>query len=75
MKKQSISKDWFLRTWNEKEYRKVDLPNDYSVGVERDPEAAGGAANGFFVDGRGRYVKYIDIDEKPQHYILFFFYN
>ncbi len=35
----------------------VDLPNDYSVTLPRDPNASGGASNGFFPGGKGTYVK------------------
>ena len=48
----------------------VDLPNDYAVTQPRDPNAPGGASNGFFGGGEGRYRKSLALDAAPQHYIL-----
>ncbi|MBE6612780.1 MAG: glycoside hydrolase family 2 protein [Ruminococcaceae bacterium] len=68
MKKICISKGWDLEAPNFK--GKVDLPNDYTVTLPRSANAAGGASNGYFQGGNGTYVKYVNIDKTPRHYIL-----
>lgn len=68
MKKSCISRNWFLHAPGFQ--GNVDLPNDYSVTMPRDPHTAGGASNGFFQTGNGYYQKEITFDETPRHYIL-----
>lgn len=68
MKKICISKDWYLHAPGFRGM--VDLPNDYSITLPRDKNAAGGASNGFFQNGVGTYRKELTLDETPRHYIL-----
>lgn len=68
MKKICISKDWkFKNVTNCTEYESIDLPHDYQIREKRTPE--GSAANGFYPDTVGKYVKYLSFD-KDRHYIL-----
>lgn len=69
MQKQRISDGWYRLLDGEKDWKKLDLPDDYAVSRPRDPKAPGGAANGFFVGGRARYVRYLR-PEKAAHLIL-----
>lgn len=74
MKKQSLNTDWrFLygepidRRWreiDESQWRTVDLPHDWSIEMDRDPDAPSGASNGFFPMGRGYYRKAIEVPEE-----------
>ena len=68
MKKICISKGWSLNAPGTNGWVNVDLPNDYSVTLPRDPNASGGASNGFFPGGKGTYVKEIELGKG--HYIL-----
>lgn len=70
MIKECISKDWLLKAPGAREYKKIDLPNDYSVTQPRDPKAPGKAFNGFFLGGKGTYVKYLKLDETKKHFFL-----
>ena len=70
MKKTLISKGWKLNAPGTNGWKEVDLPNDYSITQPRDPNAPGGASNGYFVGGEGTYVKELDIPDKKGHYIL-----
>ena len=68
MKKTCISQGWYLHSPG---YRgPVDLPNDYSVTLPRNPHVPGGASNGFFPNGAGYYQKDLTLDASPRHYIL-----
>jgi len=68
MKKNCISKGWYLHAPG---FRgPVDLPNDYSVTLPRDPNAPGGASNGYFPNGAGHYQKDLTLSAEPRHYIL-----
>ncbi len=68
MKKNCISKGWYLHAPG---YRgPVDLPNDYSVTLPRDPHAPGGASNGYFPNGAGHYQKDLALPAERRHYIL-----
>lgn len=42
----------------------VDLPHDFSIGLERNADAVGGGGNGYFPGGIGWYEKEIDIPAK-----------
>lgn len=70
MKRTCISQDWRLSAPGTNGFVPVDLPNDYAVTQPRDPNAPGGAANGYFGGGVGTYVKYLDFGNEPRHYIL-----
>ncbi|MFW6309259.1 MAG: glycoside hydrolase family 2 TIM barrel-domain containing protein [bacterium] len=52
----------------------VDLPHDYSIIQERDPDSPGGAHNGFFPGGVGKYKKtiYVPDDWKGKKVVLEF---
>ena len=68
MKKIIISDNW--RFWSpEKGEEMINLPHDYSIRLPRNPKAAGGASNGFFEGGMGKYTKYLKFGDKS-HYIL-----
>lgn len=68
MKKTCISKGWYLHAPGY--HGSVDLPNDYSVTLPRDPHTPGGASNGFFATGTGHYQKELPINNSHSHYIL-----
>lgn len=68
MIKTCISKDWKFRIGRDP-YIDIDLPHDYAISQKRSAEGNGDAANGFFPNKVGRYVKYLSFDEK-KHYIL-----
>jgi len=70
MKKTCISKDWYLSVDGRYKNKKVDLPNDYSITLPRSKDAQGGASNGFFQSGVGKYVKYFTVDENAKSVIL-----
>lgn len=68
MIKKCISKGWkFCDIPKQKDYLDVDLPHDYSVLKERDPD--GDYSNGYFRVSNGKYVKYLNFDP-DKHYIL-----
>ena len=69
MRKTLFSKDWYLSAPGTGGRIKIDLPNDYSITQPRDPQAPGGAANGFFVGGVGFYTKFFT-PEEGKHHIL-----
>lgn len=77
MKKICISKDWkFSEAKTEapakRIYKAVDLPHDYMITAGRSPDAKGGWSNGYFIDYKGRYVKFLegDLVAENSHYIL-----
>ncbi len=45
-------------------WEQVDLPHDWSIGLDRDPQQASGAAGGYFPTGRGWYRKSLDVPEE-----------
>jgi len=59
MKKICISKDWKLSLDGGKHYCDVDLPNDYTITLPRDKDAADHGSNAFVPGKNGRYVKYL----------------
>lgn len=69
MKKVCISKDWLFSSPEKQSMVKLDLPHDYSISLPRNPNSAGGAANGFFEGKQGKYVKYIEMGN-DEHVIL-----
>lgn len=70
MRKTCISKGWYLTAPGTDGFVQVDLPNDYTIGLPRSADVAGGASNGFFPGGNGRYVQYLRPDGNAQHVIL-----
>ena len=70
MKKTLLSERWLLKAPGSAEYKRVDLPNDYSVTLPRTADAPGGPANGYFNGGHGRYVKFITPPEDSAHTLL-----
>ncbi len=69
MLKHSISRDWLLSAPGIQGKKPVHLPNDYTITLPRDPNAAGGASNGFFPGGDGIYEKTLSFDTRA-HRIL-----
>lgn len=78
MKKISFSEGWRFEGYAYKypNFQKpqvivesLDLPHDFSVKLPRTEEAYGGAANGFYDGGYGRYSKYLDFGDW-EHAIL-----
>lgn len=69
MQKTLMSKDWFLRAPG-CPGKKVDLPNDYSITLPRDPNAPDSGSNGYIPGGNGCYTKYFELDSEKRHYIL-----
>ncbi len=66
MEKQSFNSDWRFRLgdprgWGPPEpdesWHAVDLPHDWSIELDRDPDAPNGVSVGFFPMGRGYYHK------------------
>ena len=70
MRKTCISKGWYLTAPGTDGFVQVDLPNDYTIGLPRSADVSGGASNGFFPGGDGRYVQYLRPDGNAQHVIL-----
>ena len=70
MRKTCISKGWYLTAPGTDGFVQVDLPNDYTIGLPRSADVSGGASNGFFPGGNGRYVQYLRPDGNAQHVIL-----
>lgn len=68
MIKKCISKEWKFTEFDGT-YSDIDLPHDYAIGKKRSDEVPGGACNGFYPDGKGKYIKYINFEDK-KHYIL-----
>lgn len=69
MIKNCISEDWEIRSPNGVTQKK-DLPDDFSVSLERRADASGGGGNGYFVGGKGKYTKYFPLPDGKEHYIL-----
>ncbi len=42
-------------------WRALDLPHDWSIELERRPDAPSGSQGGFFIDGVGWYRKHLDV--------------
>lgn len=71
MKKTMISNEWQLSAPGIAGVKTVDLPNDFTIGLQRDPNAPGGAYNAFVPGGTGRYVKYLEKElQDIQHAII-----
>ena len=70
MEKVSVLRDWYLLAPGETEYKLIDLPDDYSITMPRNKNALGGARNGFFESGVGKYVKYVTIPDEAKHIFL-----
>lgn len=70
MLKTCISNDWLLKSPDDDSFKRVDLPNDFSVTMPRDSESPGMAFNGFFMGGTGIYLKDIELRKKPRRYIV-----
>lgn len=69
MKKICISKGWSMCAPGTNGWVSVDLPNDYAITLPRSAHVAGGASNGFFQGGIGRYAKDLELTD-DRHYIL-----
>jgi beta-galactosidase len=69
MKKICISKGWKFSSPEIQGEIDVDIPHDYSIKLPRDPNAAGGASNGFFTGSQGIYKKYLSLGDED-HFIL-----
>ena len=68
MKKTRISEGWYFKNLTDNtEYVKVDLPHDYQITAERDPNL--NFRTGFYPDKSGKYVKHLNLDS-GKHYIL-----
>ncbi|MBN2390908.1 MAG: beta galactosidase jelly roll domain-containing protein, partial [Anaerolineae bacterium] len=73
MQRQSFDKQWRFHFGDPHEWwgvigdvstwRVVDLPHDWSIELDRDPENPCGASGGFFVMGRGWYHKTFEAPE------------
>lgn len=74
MQRISLNRDWDFYESNESNSfvfgsppgTKVNLPHDFIIGKPRSPQAAGGAANGYFADGQGVYKKNLDAEPNWQ---------
>ncbi len=66
MRKRSFNLGWTFTTgsfWNRTTPKKVDLPHDYIVGMERSPENPGGGFVGFFPSEEAEYKKELMLPE------------
>lgn len=72
MQKQNINQGWLFHLGDPQQRRRftpdetwttVDLPHDWSIELDRDPNSTNGASNGFFQMGRGYYAKIIQPPE------------
>jgi beta-galactosidase len=73
MQKQSFNQAWrfylgdpfrfFGPPVDESTWRVLDLPHDWSIELERDPDNPSGVSNGWFTMGRGWYIKNFDAPE------------
>nr|MBQ4317522.1 glycoside hydrolase family 2 protein [Clostridia bacterium] len=68
MIKHIISSDWMLNAPGTN--GNVNLPNDYAVNQDRDPNTPSRAANGFHRGGNGIYTKYLNLEDDGVHRIL-----
>ena len=74
MQKQCFNQDWrfFLgdpgnRFWRDpdiSDWRKLDLPHDWSIELERQADAPSTASGGYFMNGRAWYTKTFDAPEE-----------
>ena len=66
MKRIEFNKNWRFNLQTESsEWVNLDLPHDWSISLERRPDAPGQAAVGFFPGGRGIYEKNLPPDILP----------
>ena len=71
MKRQSLNQGWLFYLGDSppggsieaEGWCEIDLPHDWSIEGERDPENPSGASGGFFPMGRGWYGRLIDVPE------------
>ena len=73
MKKQNMDREWKFYLGDTQEIRElvvddskwpsVDLPHDWSIGLERDPANPSGVSGGFFPMGRAWYRKSFEVPE------------
>ncbi len=70
MQKICISKDWNVKTFQDTEYKKIDLPHDYVITAGRSKDAEGGAGTAYFKSGVANYIKYLKFPDASKHYIL-----
>lgn len=74
MRKITLNKGWYRsvgeirEAWmgNHTPQTVVNLPDDYIITSERNPQAAGGASTGFFDGGKAVYIKRFDVPEEWQ---------
>lgn len=73
MQRHCFDRDWRFHLgdladqWREPDdsaWRRLDLPHDWSIELERAPESPSGASGGFFPMGRGRYHKHFVAPEE-----------
>jgi beta-galactosidase len=74
MQKQNFDQAWRFHLGDTPEIRElaiddsgwqsVDLPHDWSIGLERDPDSPSGVSGGYFPMGRGWYRKALDVPEE-----------
>lgn len=69
MKKICISKGWTFSSPDFSTKKYIDLPHDYTITLNRRPDAIGNAHNGFFVGTSGSYEKFMTF-EQEKHTIL-----
>lgn len=58
--------NWYARDFDDREWRCLDLPHDWSIELPRDPRSPGGTEGGFFVDGVGWYRKRFEVPDSWQ---------
>ena len=72
MIKQNLDRQWHFQTskstsntwWATPQSTIVDLPHDYSITLDRDPNSLGGPSNGFFPGGVVVYEKSISVPKE-----------
>ncbi len=55
--------DWLKRSFDDGQWRVLDVPHDWSIELPRDPASPGCTEGGFFIDGVGWYRKLFQAPE------------
>ena len=70
MTRQDFNRHWLFKMTNSPyiipaaEWKTVDLPHDFSIGLDREPDLPGGRDTGFFPGGMAEYRKALFVPEE-----------
>ncbi len=70
MTRQDLNRNWLFKMTNSPyinpapEWKTVDLPHDFSIGLDREPDLPGGRDTGFFPGGMAEYRKALFVPEE-----------